>query len=446
MKLRSIILNTALGMLATATALYGQHTTVSLDEAIKVTLRENDQMKNSLLNIEASEYQVKQAKGALLPKVDINGQYLYYMDVPSQYAPASAFGGPQGEYTKLTLNLPQTTSASIQSSQILFNQAAIAGLRAAKVANQSSQLQAEATREELVYGVSATYYTIQVLQDNLERLRDNIANLEKTVQINASLKDNELVSANTHNRLLINLENLRNQYENQLLAYQSNLTQLKQFMHMPLEDSIVVDAFAYDSAFEQYDASSIERRNDIRLQEFQIKMAEQEKKIAAASFYPTLTATMSMGYAGYYDEFAPGKQLNNDWISNRYVGMSLKIPVFDGFQRNFNVKQKQVAVRRHINTLSMMKSMADKELEDARTSYYSSLTQVESSKHSLALAEQLFASAQTEFENGLTSTTDLLNAQNDLSSARSNYTTALLNLKLAALGWKKASGTLLSEN
>ncbi|NJM25158.1 MAG: TolC family protein, partial [Bacteroidia bacterium] len=165
-----------------------------------------------------------------------------------------------------------------------------------------------------------------------------------------------------------------------------------------------------------------------------------------ASFYPTLTATMSMGYAGYYDEFAPGKQLNNDWISNRYVGMSLKIPVFDGFQRNFSVKQKQVAVRRHVNTLSMMRSMAGKELEDARTSYASNLAQAESSKRSLDLAEQLFASAQTEFESGLTTMTDLLNAQNDLSGARTNYTTALLNLKLAELAWKKASGTLALEN
>ena len=417
----------------------------SLDECIKRALENNEQVKNSLLSVKSSEYQIKEAKGALMPKLDVSGQYLYYMEVPSQYAPASAFGGPDGEYTRLTMTLPQTTSVNLQSTQVLFNQSLFTGLKAARVVREVSTIQLSLTREDIIYNVAATYYTIQILQDNLQRLAENISNLEKTVKINETLKDNELVSANVHNRLLINLENLKNQHENQRLSYDKNLTLLKYLMCVSISENIAVEPFNYQQVLNQPTQADINKRPDIKLQETQIKLAQFEKKNALAAYYPTLAAVTTMGYAGYYNEFAPTKQLNDDWLKNRSISLTMKIPVFDGFQRSYKVKQKQLEVERNMNTLSMMKTKAEREVLDASNNYSTNARQVVSSQKSLELAEQLFTTSQSEFENGITSTTELLNAQNDLSSARTNYSTALLNLKLAELEWKKASGTLLPE-
>jgi outer membrane protein len=417
----------------------------SLDECIRIALANNEQIKNSMLDVQASDYQVKEAKGALLPKIDVNGQYMYYLDVPSQYAPASAFGGPEGEFSKLTMTLPQTTSVNLQSTQILFNQSVFTGLKAAHVVREASSVKLSLTREDIIYNVAATYYTVQILQDNLLRLHENIDNLEKTVKINETLKDNELVSVNVHNRLLINLENLKNQYENQRLSQDKNITLLKYLMSANMNESLSVQPFNYAEVLNQPVMPDISQRPDIRLQEAQIKLAQFEKKNAVAAYYPTLVAVSTVGASSYYDEFAPAKQINNDWLGNRSIALTLKVPVFDGFQRKHKVKQKQLAVDQNINTLAMMKSNAEKEVADAIEKYVSNASQVTSNKRSLDLAEQLFATSQSEFENGLTSSTELLNAQNDLSSARTNYSTALLNLKLAELGWKKASGTLLPD-
>src|SRR5690349_2552382 len=64
----------------------------SLTECVRLALENNRKVQNSALDIRASEYRIKEVKSALLPTVDINSQYLYYLNVPSQYAPASAFG------------------------------------------------------------------------------------------------------------------------------------------------------------------------------------------------------------------------------------------------------------------------------------------------------------------------------------------------------------------
>ena len=419
--------------------------TYSLQDCIRAALTNNQQLMNSKLDMSAAEYRIKEVKSALLPTIDINGQLLYYNDVPSQYAPASAFGGASGEYTKLTMGMPQTTSGNIQISQNLYNQAVLIGVKAAKATQEASALQETGTRESLVYNVTSTYYSVQVLGDNLERLAENIHNLEKTTQINAILKENEIVSANVHNRILINLENLRNQYDNQSLLYDKNVTLLKHLMNVDISEEIKITPFEYTESLLLVDSDDITQRPDLMLQQAQVKLSEYDKKSVAAGYYPVLTNTATFGYSAYYDSFAPHKQINGDWIKTSYFALSLKIPVFDGFRKQNQLRQKEIAIQKNLNTLSLMRSSANKELVDAKENYITNKNLLASNKKSLDLAEQLFSSSQGEYENGITSITEFLNAQNDLTTARTNYSNALLNLKLAELSLKKANGTLLTN-
>jgi outer membrane protein len=419
--------------------------TYTLQDCISAALANNQQLINSKLDLSAADYRIKEVKSALLPTIDITGQLLYYNDLPAQYAPSSALGGASGEYTKLTLGMDQTTSGNIQIRQDLYNQAVRVGLKAAKASQEASAMQEMVTRENLVYDVASTYYSIQVLSDNLQRLSENIGNLEKTTQINAVLKENEIVSANVHNRMLINLENLRNQYDNQKLLLDRNITLLKHFMNIDLSTDITVSPFDYTEAISIDVSNDITQRPDIMLQEAQLKLSEYDKKSIAAGYYPVLSNTANFGYSGYYDSFAPHKQINGDWIKTSSFALSLKIPVFDGFRKQNQTRQKEIAIQKNLNTLSMMRSSANKELIDAKENYVTNRNLLESNRKSLELAEQLFASSQSEYESGITSITEFLNAQNDLTTARTNYSNALLNLKLAELELKKANGTLLTN-
>ena len=101
----------------------------SLEDCLRIAQQNNQQLKNSQLDVAASDHMIKEVKSELLPTINLAGQFQYYKDIPSQYAPASAFGGPEGQYTKLTLNMRQTTSASLQVTQNLYNQTVFTGLK-----------------------------------------------------------------------------------------------------------------------------------------------------------------------------------------------------------------------------------------------------------------------------------------------------------------------------
>lgn len=419
--------------------------TYSLEECVSIALANNTQVTNSNLDVSSTGYKIREVKSALLPTIEATGQSIYYKDLPAQYVNASAFGGPEGAYNKMTLNMKQNTSATLQASQNLFNQSVMVGLKAAKVVREAAEAAGDYTKENIVFQVSATYYSIQVLQDNLKRLDNNIANLEKTVEINQVLKDNELVSGNTHNRMLINLDNLRNQREVQKLQVEESITTLKLLLNYEIDMPIEVEPFNYSEVISMPASFELNQRPDIKLQQTQLTLAQYDKKVIKAGYFPVLVNTWSLGYNGFNTEFGPFQPINDDWIRNSYVAMTLKIPVFDGLKKNNQIRQKEIEIQKNLNTLSSMKLNANKEVEDAKTNFESNTRLLKSSRHSLELAEALFISAQTEYTSGLTSSTELLNAQNDLSNARNNYSAALLNLKLAELELKKASGTLLSS-
>lgn len=425
--------------------MYADAQTYSLNDCIRIATESNPDLQNSRLDVASAEFRIKEVKSALMPTINMGGQLTYYTDLPSQYAPASAFGGPQGEYTKMTLNMAQTTSGNIQMNQNLYNQSALTGVKAAKAVREASVLQVELTRETIVYNVTSTYYSIQVLNDNLALLADNIANLERIVRIDSILKDNELVSDNVHNRMLINVENLRNQHENQKLLQDKNVSLLKYLMNLSSDAPLNVVAFDYAELVSIPQEGDITTRSDIRLQQGNIRLSQFDKKIVVAGYYPTISNTSSFGYTSYYDELRPFRQINNDWIKTSYFALSVKIPVFDGFMKHNQTRQKEIAIQKNINTLSRMKNNAEKEVQDATSTYRTNTNLYINNKKSLELAKQLFESASSEYENGITSITDLLNAQNDLSNARTNYSAALLNLKLAELSLKKANGTLTRE-
>jgi outer membrane protein len=419
--------------------------TYSLEDVINAALANNYNLKNSQLDVDASEYRIKEVKSALLPTINIAGQSLYYRDMPAQYAPATSFGGPEGTYKKLTLGMEQNTTANLQMTQNLYNHSVRVGLKAAKVLQEASSQQTNVIRENIIYQVTATYFSIQILNDNLSRLSENIVNLEKTTKINENLKENELVSANIHNRMLINLENLRNQYENQKLVVEKNVTQLKYLMNVDMHSPLQIENFNYSQLLSEPVAGDIAQRPDIQLQQTSLRVSQLEKKSVAAGYFPVVTNTFSFGYSGYNDSFGPFHAVNNDWIRTSYFALTVKIPVFDGFQKLNQTRQKEVAIQKNLNTLSLMKNNADREVEDAFSNYRANKTLLSNNKESLDLAEKLFESARSEYEHGITSITELLNAQNDLTNARTNYSTALLNLKLAELSLKKAHGTLITN-
>ena len=416
----------------------------SLDECVRLSLKNNLQMKNGKIDLQSVNSRISQAKSSFLPSVDVTGQYQYYLKIPKMLVPAEFFGGNSGEFIEMAFGSEQTSTASMQISQVLYNQKVFIGLKAARTARNLTELQMGKTREDLIYNVSAVYYNLQVVQQNINLLDSNIVMLKKMLTTNTVLQANEIISKNNLKRLQINCENLGNERRNLQLTSEKAYNLLKFLLGIPLTENIRIQTFQYSETIKPNSAVNVEDRTDLRLMKEQIKLAEIDKKATVADYYPSLSGVYNYGFTGYNDKVDPFRTLNDSWLKSSYVGIQLNIPVFSGGKRQQSVRQKEFEVQKARNNYELMKQSAEKEIADAINNYQSSANSFENSRRSLELAQDVFNSSYTEYSNGLISLSDMLQIQNELTTARNNYSTSFINLRVADIELKKAKGDLLS--
>jgi outer membrane protein TolC len=441
---RLIMLKMLVCLFGPAFSLLSAQKTVSLDECIRLSLQNNLQVKNGALDLQSVQSRIDEAKSGFLPSVDITGQYQYYLSIPKSLIPAEIFGGTAGDYMEVTFGSEQSSGASLQVSQVFYNQRVFIGLKAAKTAKNLTELQVSRTREDLVYNVSAVYYNLQMIQANLSLLDANLTSLEKIRNVNRTLQANELISKTNLKRLEISYENLKNERTNLQITNEQTYNLLKYLLGLPLTEPLTVVAFNMSEkptpSLMDYD--NVHARSDLMLVKEQIHLAELDKKAAVAEYYPSLAGVYNYGINGFNNKVAPFQTINDRWMKSSYVALQLNIPVFSGFSRVQKVKQKELEVQKAQNNYELLRQSAEKELADAKKNSLSAGNSYDNAKRTLQLAQEVFDGTTTEYQNGLISLTDLLQIQNELTSARNAYSTALIQVKQAEIELRKSVGKL----
>ncbi|MFW9596775.1 MAG: TolC family protein [Paludibacter sp.] len=418
----------------------------TLDECINITLQKNLQIQNSQMDVQSTNSQIKEAKSSFLPTVELTGQYQYYLQMPKMLVPADFMpGGKPGEYIEMEFGSPQTMTAAVQATQVLYNQKVFIGLKAARTAKNMSDLMLHKTREDLIYNVSAIYYNLQVLNQNLMMLDSNIVSLSKVVQANSALEANSIVSKTNYKRLLISLENLKNERLNLALTTDKAYSLLKFLMCIPVTEQISISTFDAREYKLEAAVGNVENRTDIKLLTQQVELAKLDLKASKASFYPSLAGVVNYGVSGNNDKFSLTQTINDQWIRSSFVALQLNVPIFSGFSRTEKVRQKNFELKKAQNNYELMKSSVLKEMSDAVNNYNSSCNSFENTKRSLSLAQDIYNSAQIEYTNGLISASDLLLILNELTTARNNFSNALVNLRIAEIELKKSKGEIASK-
>jgi OMF family outer membrane factor len=70
----------------------------SLQQCLDSAQQKNKNLLIARNNMEIGQQKVLEAKANLIPKLAVNGDYRYYINLPYQFMPQSAFGGPEGVF------------------------------------------------------------------------------------------------------------------------------------------------------------------------------------------------------------------------------------------------------------------------------------------------------------------------------------------------------------
>ncbi|TKB96197.1 TolC family protein [Pedobacter cryophilus] len=420
---------------------------LSLKEALNYAIKNSENIKKAKLDIEGGKYATAEIKAQALPQINGTGTLTNNLILQQNPLPGELVGRP-GETVLVAFGTKWNSAAQVQLSQQIFNQSVFTGLKAAKSGEDFYNLSAELTEESVIQQVASAYYQVLVYKENIAVLDSNINSLKSTQKIVSAQYQNGLAKKIDLDRVKVSLTNLLNQRAQVIdgVTQQENL--LKFYMGMPISTAIDIPTINFKEL--NIDANKIADSLTLAdLTEYKVLMKQKEllqfqKKANQAEYLPKLSFNSNFAYTGVSQKFDLYRRNNGTatWFDASSLGLTLNIPIFDGFARRSRVNKADVEIRKINEELTLTKQSLNLAYENAKIQIRNSVNTINSQEENKQLAQEIYNSTQNNYKNGLASLTDLLDAESSLTEAQNSYNQALLNYKLAEIQLIKSKGNI----
>ncbi|MEQ8684786.1 MAG: TolC family protein [Imperialibacter sp.] len=414
---------------------------LSLEDAVLMAIENSPLLKKAGYEKEIAQAQARQAVGGYLPQVKASSQFTDNFALPEQQLPGEVFGQP-GTTIPVKFGVRYGVSAGLEASQVIYNQQLIAGVKSAASLEALMHYGELSSKEELVYNVSQAYLQIQVTRQQRELVKSNLERVDRLYQNSKAQFDNGIIKENSVKQLAVNFQNT----ETQLLEVGYNLDQLTNLLkfHLSIDQStelVLTSDLITDNKIILQDELSLESNIQYRQLLQQENLSLINEKYEKAAYVPSLNAFMNFGYTGQTNDFKfSGANYNS--FNNGTWGLSVSIPVFDGFQRRNKLQIAQIETKQVLEDKKYLEHNINMNYQNAESRIRLSRKQASAQKANMVLAQDVYEATTESFQEGVSPLSELLDAENSLLEAQANYLTNLLQLKLAELDHLKASGQL----
>lgn len=405
--------------------------TLSLEDCLRLGIENNLKLQTNRNEVLKARLNISENRAKLLPQINAVASFNDNFNPPVSVTDGSAYGN---QYN-VTKTLQFNSSAGFQLQMPLYNQTLYLSIDVAKTVNRLNELSYEKAREDLILQISKMYYLAQNTVEQISLVKDNIKRIEELRDITVAFYENEMAVEVDVQRVNLNLEDLQVQYDNACAMLTQQYNMLKYVLDYPAEKEIAVlpaDAEKLNTAATTgFNANQYEL---LLLQE-KASLAEKQKKIVASGYLPTLSLTGSWMFSAYTDKFKNWFHSgpSNHWYGSNGLGLSLRVPVFDGFDKRSRINKAKIDVENSkLAYEDAMKGMQAQYL-NATTELENSIRNYRKQKDNYSLAENVCKVTNDRYREGIVSMVEVLQDEMRVSQAQNNYLTAHYNYQVANL-------------
>ncbi|CAN5851732.1 TolC family protein [soil metagenome] len=416
----------------------------TLQQAIDYANKNSVQVKNALLDVLIQKQTNRDITSIALPQINGSAGVTDYLDIPTTLVPAQFFGGASGEFAPVKFGTKWNANAAIALSQIVFDGQVFIALKARNGTISLEQRIAELTEENIKANVYKVYYQLVTGKKQIELLDANINRLEKLKHDVQLMYDNGFSEKLDIDKLSVQVVNLQTEKLKANNMISNGYSGLKLLMGMPIRDSLVLTDTLSDNQIREgvLEASQFKYsdRKDYQISEITNKLNGLNVRRYKLSQIPTFALVGNYSKQAQRDKFDFfGK---GDWFTASYIGLQMKVPIFNGFSLNAKIKKAKLELQKSQNQTEALKINIDGEVENAQNNFIAAIASIDYQQKNMALAEKVYEQTKKKYEIGTGSATEINTAQVDLKTAQTNYISALYDAIIAKVDFLKATGKL----
>ena len=414
---------------------------LSLENALTITLKENIDIKIKTNELNQVENYEKVGVLGVLPRIKING-------AASANKGNSSIEFATDDFPSIDDVNSESTSlnGNIEFSYNLFN--GLGSIYTYQKLKKQSDLKSTELLiqiEQALIKTAKQYYDIAYLQEQnkiLNELLDVSKERYERIKVqsefgNASKLD--LLSAEIDlNKDSVNLMN--SDYNLLVAKNQLNQTLNRELtLDFNVENKVEINS---NLVYADLNKQIQNNNNNILFQQYLIEVSKKDKKINSISILPKINISGQYGY----NNTESNTSLILDQTNLGLIGyINFTWDIFDGMAKRKITQNKKIEIESNKLQLTAIKQEIQKEFNSTFKQYSNSINLIDIEKRNQATSEKFFERAKEQFYQGQLSRNDFRVAQIDLSMSKNRLNQTLYTAKIAELNLYRLSGKILDK-
>jgi outer membrane protein TolC len=448
--------NSGLGLSPTGLTPSGQQgagRSFTLQEAIDFAVNQNINVRNSKLDGASAEARIREIKASALPQVSISSSLTDNVIIQKAFLPANTFDptAPADLSIPVKFGVNYSANATASVNQVIYSASLNVGLRAAATYRELAQRNLQSSKVTVAEQVAKAYYGVLVALERAKLLDYNIGRLDTLLKETGAMNKQGFVERLDVQRLEVQANNLQAERQNVQNLIELSYTLLKYQMGLGINDEITLAEQLQDRNIEDLrllvspdPTFRYGSRIEYSTLETQIKLAEQDIELTQKGYFPSLSAFANYGYNSGRNTF--GQLITAPWLNFSTIGLSLQVPIFDGFQKKYQIVQKRITLQKAQNSGELLRNSIDLQIRQSSITLKNSLQTLQTQQRNRDLAQEIVRVTQIKYKEGVGSSIEVLNAESSLREAQTNYFASLYDFLITKVDQDRSLGRLYVGN
>ena len=408
---------------------------ITISDAIRMALSDSYQIIDAQKTKEIYEQQLSQSRSGYYPSLSLDGSYSRALKK------GKIIMGTQS----IEIGQNNTYQAGLNASYVLWSGGQIRNsVNLAKVGAEQGLFNLRHVQDVVTKQVVGFCYDI-IYAAALIRVQEEYLDIAKQHLEEAQAKYKQgLASSLDVLTQKVKVENIEPTVLQAKKNFELGNLYLRQILNRDPEDRIYLTWTQKDlelpqtpSLDELYNLA-MEKRPELKLSKLAVDAAHYNVKIARAGHMPVLALNGNYTYNGVTDNGFPQHKQDYYWSSS--AGVSLSVPLFEGFKVSSQVAQKELAYEQAVAAYQNKMKNVRIQVKEAWLNLEEARSRIEATKGVVEQARENLNSQMKRYRAGLTSQLEVNDAISNVNDSDLKYVQAVYDGAIALSDLKFAVG------
>ncbi len=423
----------------------GKSPVLTLQECIKIGLKQNLKLRAARLSVENAKYMARAARADFFPKLQVQGTYRWIdnpvtIDIPeiTIHTPLGPLVSPHTIVSRAARNSGILTTSIIQP---LFTGGALTEhYTLSKLQEKSEKNTYENSRQALIKAIKTAYFNLIKAQKIHFLMVKFVEQLTEHLKAAKAFLDENIIPLNDYLQTKVTLSNARLNVikaKNSRKIAQSVLNLLlNRDINKPVRAETDFHVQSLRKPLSFYQKIALSSRPDLKVAVTRVKQARSAIRLAKSRYYPHVT--LSVNYRDLSDE-----SLEEDSAS---VLFTANWSVFEWNKRKWEVNAQRARLEQAILMESQLKQLILQEVKTAYLNVRESYRRIQTIRDAVEQAKENMRINTLRYQEQVATSTDVIDAQMLLLRTEVNLTLAKIDCLNALAGLEKAVGQSITED